>query len=296
MNDLQTVRAALTPDEPSQDVVDRSRHKLQNRMLGGPAPRRRTGWLAAGTGLIGASAAVVAILATQTTPVDSPQATETTQATKTVSGQEILLAAADRAQLSPEGTGTYWHTTVEGSDDRFEYWTKADGQTWFRGAKTNGAVTPLGTHRSKPFSLVGIDLTFDELRALPKDPDALKTWIAEALKRSDAKTSAGRFTESDRKRAGFQSLISLVSALPAAPEVRAAAFRAIASYPGVKNLGAVPGGQGLELPEGQRLVVDPATGRVNRTSIYVTMDGALYSVADGRGAKIDAEWVGTLPA
>ena len=35
MNDLQTLRAALTPDEPDQDVVDRSRHRLQNRIHGG---------------------------------------------------------------------------------------------------------------------------------------------------------------------------------------------------------------------------------------------------------------------
>jgi hypothetical protein len=294
MNDLQTVRAALTPDEPSQDVVDRSRHKLQNRMRGGSAPGKRIGWLVAGTGFVAAAAAaVVAISATQATPVDSPQAT---QETKTVTGQEILLAAADGAQRSPEGTGTYWHLTVDGSGDRFEYWVKPDGQTWFRGAKTNGAVMSMGVHRSKPFSLVAVDLTLAELRALPKDPDALKAWIAEALKRSDAKTSAGKLTESDRKRAEFQSLISLVSALPAPPEVRAAAFRAIASYPGVKSLGEVPGGQGLELPEGQRLVIDPATGRVNRTSVYVTMDGALYSVADPGGVKIDAGWVNTLPA
>jgi hypothetical protein len=290
MNDLQTVRAALTPDEPSQDVVDRSRHKLQNRMLGGSAPRKRIGWLAVGTGFVAAAAAaVVAISATQTTPAEP-------QATKTVSGQEILLAAADQAQRSPEGTGAYWHTTVEGSGDRFEYWTKPDGQTWLRGAKTSGAVTPMGVHRPKPFSLVAVDLTLEELRALPRDPDALKAWIAEALKRSDAKTSAGKLTESDRKQAGLQSLISLVSALPAPPEVRAAAFRAIASYPGVKSLGEVPGVQGLELPEVQRLVVDPATGRVSSTSIYVTMDGAVYSVAAPGGAKINAEWVNTLPS
>jgi len=39
MNDLETLRAALIPGEPAQDVVDRSRHRLQNRMLA--APRRR---------------------------------------------------------------------------------------------------------------------------------------------------------------------------------------------------------------------------------------------------------------
>ncbi|WP_193441303.1 hypothetical protein [Actinosynnema sp. ALI-1.44] len=59
----------------------------------------------------------------------------------------------------------------------------------------------------------------------------------------------------------------------------------IASYPGVHSLGEVPGGQGLSLPEGGgRLVVDPATGRVNRTSVHVSMDGARNKVADAAGA------------
>jgi hypothetical protein len=49
------------------------------------------------------------------------------------------------------------------------------------------------------------------------------------------------------------------------------------------------------LPGGRRLVVDPATGRVNGTSVFVTMDGAVYSVADPAGARIDAEWTDTMP-
>ncbi|AUI58335.1 CU044_5270 family protein [Amycolatopsis sp. BJA-103] len=293
MNDLQTLRAALATDEPSQDVVDRSRHRLQNRIRGGRVSRRRTGWLIAGAGLTAAAAAAVAIAAMPVAPVDGPPV-------RTVSGQEILLAAATAAERSPEGSGTYWHVKVTEADGAavssgYEYWIKPDGQSWMRGAKTGGEVMPIGAHSATPFSLVAVDLTLEQLRALPADPDALKAWIAEALERSDARTSAGRLTASDRERAGFQSLISLVSALPATPEVRATAFRLIAGYPGVQNLGAVPGGHGLLLPEGERLVVDPATGRVNGTSVFVTMDGAVYKVANPAGAGINAEWTNVLP-
>ncbi|RSN26313.1 hypothetical protein DMC63_00220 [Streptomyces sp. WAC 05977] len=293
MNDLQTLRAALAPDEPSQDVVDRSRHRLQNRIQGGRTARRRAGWLAAGAGLAAAAAAVVAIAAIPAASVDGPPV-------RTVSGQEILLAAATAAERSPDGAGSYWHVKVAEADggaasNGYEYWIKPDGQLWVRGAKTGGKVAPLKERSATPFSLVAVDLTLEQLRALPTAPDALKAWIADALERSDARTSAGELTASDREQAAFQSLISLVSTLPATPEVRATAFRMIADQPGVQNLGKVPGGHGLLLPTGERLVVDPETGRVNGTSVFVTRDGAVVKVANPAGVRIDAEWTNTLP-
>jgi hypothetical protein len=294
MNDLQTLRAALAPDEPSQDVVNRSLHQLQNRIHGARASRQRSGWLTVGAGLTAvAAAAAVAISAMAAAPLDGPPA-------KMVSGQEILLAAATAAERSPEGSGAYWHVTVTeadggGASSVYEYWTKPDGQWWFRAEKTGGKVMPMRHFGATPFSLVAVDLTLEQLRALPTDPAALKAWIAQALEHSDAKTSAGELTASDREQFLVLSLVSLVSTLPAPPQVRAAAFRAIASYPGVESLGTVAGGQGLLLPGGQRLVVDPATGRVNGTSVYV-MNQSVLGVADPAGARINAEWTNTLPA
>ncbi|MER6790344.1 hypothetical protein ABT262_00270, partial [Amycolatopsis mediterranei] len=76
MNDLQTLRAALVPGDPAQDVVDRSRHRLQNRMLTGP--RRRVRPLALGAGLVTTAAAAAVVVATlpgapAPTPVPAPQ-------------------------------------------------------------------------------------------------------------------------------------------------------------------------------------------------------------------------------
>jgi hypothetical protein len=300
MNDLHLVGTALAPDEPSQEVVDRSRHQLQNRMRGRPAIRRRTVWLTAGTGLtVAAAVAVVAVVAPPAGAPSQPSAGSSTtvggSSTMTVSGPEVLLAAATAAENASDGSGTYWYVKTTSSGDVYEYWTKADGQWWFRGEKTDGKVKPMQVLRTHPFSLFGVDMTLEQLRALPTEPAALTAWIAEAMKHSKARTSAGALTASDREQATLLSLVSLVSTLPAPPAVRAAAFRAIAAYPGVQSLGAVPGGEGVVLPGGARLVVDPATGRVNRTSMYVVMD-SVYGVADPDGARVTAEWTSTLPS
>jgi hypothetical protein len=209
-----------------------------------------------------------------------------------VTGQQVLLAAATAAERTPAGTGTYWHVKVSESET-YEYWINAEAHQWFRGAKSGGRVIPLGL--PTPLQLGAGDVTFAQLQALPTEPAALRDWIANALEHSDARTSAGPLTAKDREEMLLQSLVSLVSTLPAPPAVRAAAFRAIAAYPGVRALGAVPGGQGLLLPGDDRLVVDPATGRVNRTSTYVTADGAVFHSGDAAGASVSAEWTDTLP-
>jgi len=298
MNDLDVLRTALVCDEPPQEVIDRSRHRLQNHLRGASTPRKRIGWLVTGSGTA-VAAAVAAVLVLVPGPqaggpplAESPDPT----AARTVTGQEILLAAAAVAERTPEGAGTYWHVHVTTPTLTYEYWVKADGNRWFRGAKSGNQVITVKPHQAKPFSLVGVDLTLEQLRGLPTNPDALTAWIAEALTHSTARTSAGPFTAADRENAAFLSLISLASTLPAPPAVRAAAFRALATYPGVQNLGDVPGGQGLLLPDGRRFVVDPVTGRVNGTSVFVDMQGGLNKVADSPGAKITAEWINDLPA
>lgn len=91
--------------------------------------------------------------------------------------------------------------------------------------------------------------------------------------------------------------MSLISQSPAPPRIRAAAFRAIASYPNVKSLGAVNGGQGLAISfsEGEpaRLVVDPASSTIRETTYFVALDGAEYTVPGG--AMISTGWTDRLP-
>jgi hypothetical protein len=308
MNDLNAVRAALEPDAPSQDVVDRSRHQLQNHMRGGRAPRRRIGWLVAGVGLTAAAAVAISVIPGTTADRPSTRAGDTPgssseQPVKALTGQEILLAAATAAEQAPEGSGEYWHVKVETFDANgtvdtaWEDFISPDGRQWWLSAKTNGKAIPVNSDEPmKPFTLGGLDLTLDEMRALPTEPDALKNAITDGIMNGDARTSGGPIRDDPDMVATstFYGLVSLVSTQPAPPAVRAAAFRAIAAYPGVESLGEVPGGQGLRLSDSQRLVVDPDTGRVNGTSVLVTVQGGIYSVADGT-ARVTTEWTDTLP-
>ncbi|MEU4251071.1 CU044_5270 family protein [Amycolatopsis sp. NPDC026612] len=288
MNDLQTLRATLIPAGPAQDVVDRSRHRLQNRMLA--APRRRVRPYAIGAGLVAAAAAAAVVVATLPgAPAEGPPPQAVAPV---VTGQQVLLAAATLAEHAPAGTGNYWYIKTVSDKGVYEYWFNADGHMWFRGEKTKGRVQPLGRF---PLRLAAIEVTFEQLRTLPADPAALRDWLVNAIAHSDTRTSAGPLTASERERELLLSMVSLVSTLPAPPAVRAAAFRSIAAYPGVKDLGPVPGGHGFLLPDDYRLVVDPSTGRINRTSMYVAPDGAIYQVADPQGAQVSADWTDSLP-
>ncbi len=297
MNDLEMIRTLLAKPGPSRDVVDRGRRQLQEAMRG-PVRRRRIGWLATGLGLTGAAAAAAVVVtsgATAPTPTtNSPPAAQ--------SGQQILLAAARTAERTPEGSGTYWYVKTlladgEGKSDRWETWTRRDGQTWFRGAKTHGRVVKqLRLSQPGRFRLVVAELSFGQLQTLPTDPAALKAWIVKAIEHGKG---SERVSKSHVREAIFDALTSLVSQLPAPPKVRAAAFRAMASLPSVRSLGAVRGGQGLLISlagnQQARLVVEPATSRVHDTNFFVTSDGAEVWLRTPGSATVIAEWTNRLP-
>ncbi|WP_033261024.1 CU044_5270 family protein [Amycolatopsis vancoresmycina] len=280
MNDLQTLRAALMPPEPAADVVDRSRHRLQNRMLG--APRRRIRPFAIGIGFAAAAAAAAVVVATlPATPAPPPPP----QAVAPVDpGRQILLAAATVAERAPVGTGKYWHSTTKVGTETWEYWTTADGHEWYRDAKTHGKAVP--QVRPRPIRLNGDDdVTISGILALPADPAALRNWLVEGLKRHGVPAN-------QRDAFVLQSLIDLVSVVPSPPAVRAAAFRAIAADPGVH---AAPDGTGVQLPGGGRLVVDPATGQVDGSSVFLGPDGKPATDTKGHTYAVSAEWTDDLP-
>ncbi|WP_410616396.1 CU044_5270 family protein [Amycolatopsis sp. lyj-109] len=283
MNDLQTLRAALIPAEPAQDVVDRSRHRLQNRMLAAPR-RRRVRPLAIGAGLVAAAAAAAVVVTTlpgALAPTPPPQAVAPVDA-----GRQILLAAATVAERTAAGTGKYWHVTTKVGKESWEYWTTTDGREWYRTARTGGKAVP--ENRPRPYRLTGAALTLSQILVLPTDPAALKDWLAKGL-------ADNKYPAKQRDMAALESLVSLVSTVPSPPAVRAAAFRAIADYPGVHALGTVPGGEGVQLPGGGRLVVDPETGKVDGSSVFLKDDGTPATNAAGDTYAVSAEWTDTLP-
>ncbi|GII52643.1 hypothetical protein Pth03_10320 [Planotetraspora thailandica] len=280
MDELQMLRTVLVK-EPSRDVVDQGRHKLQNAMRG-PVRKRRTGWLAGGLGLAAAGAAAAVVIASgSTAPVHTPA-----QGSGQLSGQQVLLSAASTAETASQGAGTYWHVKTEitrpGSRlPRGESWTRRDGRTW---ALINGKVIE-DPHRSKNFGVAGILITYDELQSLPTDPAALKAWTVAARKKAlhGQKPFVG-FVGEDGDVA--KSLSYLLWQVPAPPKVRAAAFRTIASLPGVKSLGPVQGGKALGVSTvGVKLVIDPKTSFVREISF-----------SGGNAIAISAsEWTNQLP-
>lgn len=297
MDDLETLATVLAAPEMSHDAIDRGRDRLRRRMHG-PFRRRRAVWLAAGLGAAAAATAAVVVVA-QGPAVPPLAVSPGPTSTASLSGRQILLAAADTAERAPAGSGTYWYVktvTSDGKPTTWETWTRRDGRTWFRGEKTQGKVVDWTA--GPPFWLGGSSVGFTQLRKLPTRPGALTAWIEDSVRHSDVRTSAGRPDAAVRKLLVMDGLVSLVSQLPAPPKVRAAAFRAIAASPGVRSLGKVEGGQGLLLPsaggEQARLVVDPASGQVRDTNYYVTADGGEAWIPGG--ATITTDWTDTLPS
>jgi hypothetical protein len=308
-NDLNTLRDAWgEPEPPSRAAFSAARAALLERAGAGggaPAPEhlrrpvrwRRAGWLATGLGLTASAAAAAVVVGSGTmAPVgtvgSSPPAAR-------LSGQQILLAAATTAATRPEGSGTYWHiktvarfTNLTGGKNGAvqEAWTRRDGQQW----QSLRPGTVVKVNERTRFWVAGVGLSFGQLQKLPADPAALKAWVISAAK---ANRSEPALTASQADLFAIDDgLVDLLYAVPAPPAVRAAAFRALALFPGVKSLGAVDGGQGLLMVfrggQQDRLIIDPATSMVRSESAGATIAGKLVS----KGYTVVASgWTDTLP-
>ncbi|MEV0595979.1 CU044_5270 family protein [Nonomuraea cavernae] len=299
MDDLQTLATLLAAPDPSPQAAERSLRRLQQRMR--HAPRSpRTGWLAAGMGLAAAAAAAAMVVSSTNVPTAVPN--EPPSASAQLTADRILLAAAASAELLPEGSGDYWYVRFSsGEGPGYEEWTAHDGRRWLRGEKTAGQLIELGGPPI-PFRLGGLEVSLEQLHDLPSEPAALTAWISDRVKRGEGKNAAGPLDAAERAQEVLHGLVSLVSELPAPPAVRAASFRALATYPEVERLGAVDGGQGLLIPASQaetertrvQLVVDPDTSRVRNTSFFVSADGGVaFDVS--KPVTIEARWTDTLP-
>lgn len=328
--------ARLLPQPAERDLPSDGHRQLQEFVMnriqqdlrqGTRSPRRsprRLAYLTSAVAAVAVAAVAVGVgvgtFGGAETPVTSGGGASTEPAPALASGRQVLLAAATSAEKLPQDTGAYWYVKVvatggrNGASGEEETWTAWDGRTWSRSSYQHPAAesaSPFAFPEGKsdddlvevpqpnPFSLGGAKVTIEQLQALPVEPTALKAWIANLVRNSDIRTSAGRLTDAQQRQHVFEGLVSLVSLLPAAPSVRAAALRVIASYPNVTSLGPVDGGRGLLIsfyPEEPpaRLVIDPETGQLRRTNVLIpTFGGTLRS--DGGTFAITAEWTNTLP-
>ncbi|WP_433512244.1 CU044_5270 family protein [Nonomuraea sp. CA-143628] len=298
MNDLEEVAGLLAKPEPSEEVVARSRSRLQHRALGHGARGHRTlghrmrspgrvRWFVPGVALVAAGAAAAVVIATG--------AVTNAGAPAPVSGKEVLLMAAVSAERTPQSSGTYWHVTATWLDSEIppmESWTSRDGKRWTRNepGDTSDTVVPA----SISLRLKGADVSFDDLEKLPTDPEALKAWIVQR------KGNPDDMSTSEIQGDPTLTLLTLITELPTPADVRSAAFRALAATPGVENTGAVEGGQALRMPDPDglgeeiKMVVDPETARVVRANLLLTADGSSGS-SDGDIA-VTTDWTDELPA
>ncbi|MEU7832413.1 CU044_5270 family protein [Nonomuraea sp. NPDC049129] len=299
MNDLEEVASLLAKPEPSEEVVARSRSRLQHRTLGHRTlgqrmwSRGRVRWFVPGVALVAAGAAAAVVIATGA--VTNAGAPAHVIAAAPVSGKEVLLMAAVSAERTPQSSGTYWHVTAKWSNSEIppmESWTSRDGKRWTRNepGDTPDTVVP----DSISLRLKGADVSFDDLEKLPTDPEALKAWIVQR------KGDPDDMSTSEAQGDPTLSLLALITELPTPAEVRSAAFQALAATPGVENTGAVEGGQALRIPDPDdpdnwiQMVVDPETARVVRANLFLAGNGN-SGHTDGY-ISVTTDWTDELPA
>ena len=256
MDELKMLGTALAEPDPSPDAIDRSRHRLQNVMRGGPAKvRRKKPWFVAGAGLLAATAAAATVTAIAV--VDDDPSTPSPNKEPVLSGQQVILAAATSAESKPASSGTYWHTKLVLHTSKgvsvSETWIRRDGRTW-------RSITPGLVSRAEREPMVqSTSLDYADIQRLPTDPDRLKAALFESTTIPSARDN--------KQLTIMNSLQAVLGEAPAPPKVRAAAFRALAAMPSITNLGRTAGGYRLKISYGtpthvdgtETIVVDPKT-------------------------------------
>ncbi|MBG0828228.1 CU044_5270 family protein [Planomonospora sp. ID67723] len=129
-----------------------------------------------------------------------------------------------------------------------------------------------GKWKGSAGDLAGKSLTWKEVRAIPGEPEALRSYLEERIGRLEL-TGSMMDVEEARAYILLRDCVDIISGLPASPEVHASAYRILASLPGIRAEGEMTDplgrrGQTLtyqeEIEPGLfskvQLVVDPSTG------------------------------------
>ncbi|WP_371782529.1 CU044_5270 family protein [Streptosporangium subroseum] len=150
-----------------------------------------------------------------------------------------------------------------------------------------------GNWKGSAGDVAGDSMTWKEVRAIPGEPETLRSYLEERIGRLEL-AGSGMDVEEARAHILLRDCVGIISGLPASPEVRASAYRILASLPGIRAEGEMTDPLGRrgqtfgyqeEIEPGLftrvQLVVDPSTGlllaevRTNTTKL-----------ADGRQAEI----------
>ncbi|WP_327089448.1 CU044_5270 family protein [Nonomuraea sp. NBC_01738] len=306
MSDIDHLVKALDPAPHAPEQGPGARELRAAIMATQDAPRRtvrrRLPWPAGAVGLVAAATATAVFLS---------QAPPEAGTTTSLSGRSILLAAAAKAVAAPQGT--YWHSKEQSTwsfrpygknatydleiSNISERWVARDGRRW-TGRKSlgvrpldeaawrkdgsptrwlmgkDGGFYTIAPGKAELLKVIGkpkLDwgdkpITLEEVEALPADPEKLKERAAAALRVGlDIDGSVDTWVP--------RTLASLLWDIPTSPQVRGAAFEALATLPQVQVEGRttdVKGRPGVAvtfpLVEGQpargKLIIDPDTSKV----------------------------------
>ncbi|MEU5996135.1 CU044_5270 family protein [Spirillospora sp. NPDC047418] len=336
MDEMRMI-STLLDERPSERSVEEGRARLEREVRSRRrAPRfSMPRWsiaapvLAAGT--VAAVTAIAVGMSSGTTP----------DTTGPVSARTVLLSAASTVERAPLTQGKYWHVVSQerarvivgkgmfDSTSQTGWWDAGPGrEAWsatrslgsrYLGPAPKGGPTvvdnggkpqPERTTDSGPTGWTKVkvpgghafrlqewgSVTPPDVRELPEDPQGLKTFLAQALKRS-VRADGGSIDPAEWLFANAQK----IGTTPASPKTLGAAYRLLATDPGLRVVGQVTdplgrkgtaiarpvaeGGQGEEW-----LVIDPATGRM-----LAHEDVRKPATVTGYRAIVSYGWTNTVP-
>lgn len=196
-------------------------------------------------------------------------------------------SAADRKAWQRDGSPAKWSESIDGKTVKlFTH-------------PYHGHVAQVRNQTS--FQLAGQWLTYDEVQRLPADPNRLKDWLTRAGQVSRIPEQAiGRWLTS--------TLPEILYTIPAPKEVRAAAYQALLTMPGVHAEGNATdtlgrsgaavlireSGGGDETLETMRLVVDTGRMVLLSESQTMTLNGKLF-VPKSDKTLIEVGWTNSPP-
>ncbi|HEX4811413.1 MAG TPA: hypothetical protein VFV66_01485 [Nonomuraea sp.] len=341
MDDFRTVRE-LMPAPPFSPEVERAgRERLDEAFAWERTRRGRRSarWGAFGLGLAGAAAAAALVISQAAPPAHpGPRATQAQGDAK----RFLLVAAASVAAL-PDA-GTWWGTTeVRGrqfhdptgryvlhESQTVETWIPADpeGLTWYR--YTPGGIRPATPADEAAWRSAGspTSWTYDkrspegrkgELTARAEKPETHSTedWDFRILVAGKPLTKMNEVPDTPEalramvgadEQVAIDTTVRLLFFAPVSSGTRAAAYRLLASLPGVEAAGQVTdvlgrAGQAVEYDSGEytptgfpgpsrtRLVIDPVSGRPLAIETRSAADGLLLTYTAVR----DSRWADGNP-
>ncbi|WP_345473909.1 CU044_5270 family protein [Actinoallomurus oryzae] len=278
MNDLDLVRTMRADAPiPSRQRLDTGRERLL-AAIDSPSAAPRVGtrsvrargfarWTAVVGGLAAAAGAAVFAVSGGSTP--APRPVKRSPSTTLPSTRQVLLAAATNAERQPAADGAYWHVSVlrevQSTKEIDDSWYGKDGYYWgglliLEGR--DGAGKPGTVYRSKkksprPFEVADHMFTLNQIRKLPTTTKGIEKWA-----NGVARSVSPLWRQKDIDAYTDDLLAELLAEAPATPKTRAAAFRALAGRPDVKDAGRAKDEQGRSgyalIIHGTRYLVDPA--------------------------------------